>query len=336
MDQSKLEPENYKIYKDDDMMCLIFKPGSLSTFPVSDFQSLGVLTYLGLSGNNLVEIGKEIFTAFPLLKWLDLRDNKLISFPGFVNHENLETLLLGSNNLRRLPIELGSFMQLSSLQASDNPLEFPNDDNFLDSDCDIITFLRLCWKQKTEKPDISFKNGKKVYHNTVKKAECLQPVKQFRNVSNVLVDKIHSNDPIDQVLAEHVTRKLRHIEKQLQKVKDREALKSWREKYMGHGVAKKEREDYVPFGIDEEYSRMMTRRELHNFRTNMKSKKSIVKRKKPSLNIDEELMKLQESLGKIKNRQNKSDFCFDMSQKMVDLKEINDIQKRIKSLQMIN
>ncbi|CAH1405226.1 unnamed protein product [Nezara viridula] len=336
MDQPKSDPENYKIHKDDDMMCLIFKPGSLSTFPVSDFQSLGDLTYLGLSGNNLEEIGKDLFTTFPLLKWLDLRNNKLSIFPRFVNHQYLETLLLGSNNLRRLPIELGSFMQLSSLQASDNPLEFPNDTIFLDSGCDIITFLRLCWQQKTEKPDLAVSNEKKVYHNKVKKAECLQPVKQFRNVSNVLVDKIHSNDPIDQVLAEHVTRKLRNIEKQLQKIKDRETLKSWREKYMGQGVARKEIEDSVPFGIDEEYLRMMTRGELHNIRCNMKPKKSIVRRKKTLLNIDEELIKLQESLEKIRNRQTNNDFSLDISQKMIDLKEINEIQKRIKGLQMVN
>lgn len=53
-------------------------------------------------------------------------------------------------------------MHLSTLQASDNPLEFPNDANFLDSDCDIITFLRLCWQQKTEKPELTFSNEKKV------------------------------------------------------------------------------------------------------------------------------------------------------------------------------
>lgn len=39
-------------------------------------------------------------------------------------------------------------------------------------------------------------------------------------------------------------------------------------------------------------------------------------------NIDAELMKLQESLGKIRNRQANDDFSIDISQKRVDLKEV--------------
>lgn len=49
-----------------------------------------------------------MFAAFPNLKYLDLRDNELNSFPKEVlNHPNLNTILLDGNEITELPLELG-------------------------------------------------------------------------------------------------------------------------------------------------------------------------------------------------------------------------------------
>jgi Leucine-rich repeat (LRR) protein len=64
--------------------------------------------YLYLGGNNLEELDPRIFESYPSLSWLDVRDNRLTSFPAAVKeHPGLKTLLLGGNYLRALPNELG-------------------------------------------------------------------------------------------------------------------------------------------------------------------------------------------------------------------------------------
>lgn len=54
---------------------------------------------------------------------------------------------------------------------------------------------------------------------TVKKEDCVAPVQHYRNVANVVAEKVKSNDPIDQIMANNVLKKLREIESDLKKTK---------------------------------------------------------------------------------------------------------------------
>jgi len=50
----------------------------------------------------------ELFTGCTNLMWLDLRCNRIRRLPdGVQGHQNLQVLLLGKNDLKRLPLTLG-------------------------------------------------------------------------------------------------------------------------------------------------------------------------------------------------------------------------------------
>lgn len=71
--------------------------------------SIFILQMLYLDSNNLVELPDEIFTTLKNLRWLDVRNNHLMTIPSCVKgHSSLETLLLQGNNIEKLPLELGS------------------------------------------------------------------------------------------------------------------------------------------------------------------------------------------------------------------------------------
>lgn len=57
----------------------------------------------------MTELPNDTFVQLTVLKWLDLRNNKLTSIPnnGLAQHQCLQYLLLGGNNLQTLPCELG-------------------------------------------------------------------------------------------------------------------------------------------------------------------------------------------------------------------------------------
>ncbi len=63
----------------------------------------------------------------PHIKWLDLRNNQLISIPNFGlgKHRSLQYLLLSRNRLQTLPFELGKVKTLSALNLDGNPLIHP-------------------------------------------------------------------------------------------------------------------------------------------------------------------------------------------------------------------
>ncbi|XP_022792813.1 CCR4-NOT transcription complex subunit 6-like-A [Stylophora pistillata] len=88
--------------------------------------NLSHLKYFYLQGNNLSFLPDEFFPCLKNLVWLDLRDNKLHEIPQNIGeHRNIKTLLLGRNQLKHLPLELGVIKTLTGLNLSNNPLEEP-------------------------------------------------------------------------------------------------------------------------------------------------------------------------------------------------------------------
>ncbi|ELU01457.1 hypothetical protein CAPTEDRAFT_186851 [Capitella teleta] len=85
------------------------------------------LEHLYLEGNKLSCLPDTFFHCLPNLKWLDLRRNCLVNLPSLYigRHKNLRNLLLESNELRTLPLELGLVKTLNGLNIAHNPLEFP-------------------------------------------------------------------------------------------------------------------------------------------------------------------------------------------------------------------
>lgn len=64
--------------------------------------------YLYLEGNELTELSKEFFPSLRHLKWLDVRNNQLKTFPStIVDHPSLQVLLLEGNQVETLPVEIG-------------------------------------------------------------------------------------------------------------------------------------------------------------------------------------------------------------------------------------
>lgn len=110
----------------------------------SEILDMPQLEYLYLEGNELSVIPDELFDKLPNLKWLDLRRNYLVRLPSVYTgqHKNIRNLLLESNNLRTLPLELGLIKSLHGLNISNNPLEFPPQNVIEKGTSDILKFLR--------------------------------------------------------------------------------------------------------------------------------------------------------------------------------------------------
>nr|CAD7594938.1 unnamed protein product [Timema genevievae] len=70
--------------------------------------------FVYLEGNLLENLPDNLFPSLPVLKWLDVRNNKLTQFPKTVAyHDNLQVLLLQGNQIQRLPLELDHLLFLA-------------------------------------------------------------------------------------------------------------------------------------------------------------------------------------------------------------------------------
>ncbi|XP_045189207.2 leucine-rich repeat-containing protein 27-like isoform X12 [Mercenaria mercenaria] len=110
----------------------------------SEIMEMPQIEYLYLEGNELTTIPDELFDKLPNLKWLDLRRNYLVRLPSVYtgHHQNLRNLLVESNNLRTLPLELGLIKSLHGLNISNNPLDFPPQSIIEKGTNEILKFLR--------------------------------------------------------------------------------------------------------------------------------------------------------------------------------------------------
>ncbi|CAF0934971.1 unnamed protein product [Brachionus calyciflorus] len=88
---------------------------------------LSNLEYIYLEGNQLKNLPENFFEIFSQLKWLDVRNNQLTEIPSkcLENHESLRYLLLENNLIKRLPCEISSLKNLTALNLTNNPIEYP-------------------------------------------------------------------------------------------------------------------------------------------------------------------------------------------------------------------
>ncbi|XP_033756545.1 leucine-rich repeat-containing protein 27-like isoform X3 [Pecten maximus] len=105
---------------------------------------LSHLEYLYLEGNGLSALPDDFFDKLPNLVWLDVRRNNLLRLPSVYTgrHQHLRSLLLESNSLRSLPLELGLIKSLNGLNISNNPIEFPPKEVMEKGTTAILQFLR--------------------------------------------------------------------------------------------------------------------------------------------------------------------------------------------------
>nr|CAD7396525.1 unnamed protein product [Timema cristinae] len=109
--------------------------------------------FVYLEGNLLENLPDNLFLSLPVLKWLDVRNNKLTQFPKTVAyHDNLQVLLLQGNQIQRLPLELGLVPKLRGLQLLGNPLKFPPDTVVQSGVLAILEFLRQECSPSTVRP----------------------------------------------------------------------------------------------------------------------------------------------------------------------------------------
>uniref|UniRef100_T1HWJ4 Leucine-rich repeat protein soc-2 homolog n=1 Tax=Rhodnius prolixus TaxID=13249 RepID=T1HWJ4_RHOPR len=188
----------------------------LSTFPWQNFKDAKNLVYIYLSDNHIKQIDGAMFAAFPNLKYLDLRDNELNSFPKEVlNHPNLNTILLDGNEITELPLELGSLSNLRGLFIHGNPITFPSNEILELNKHDLINYFRRCWKEQTHEVPLHEPAKKKMSTNYSK----LKTFKPIEDVGKFVSRKMKSRDVVDQILADSVLKKIEKQNNILQKKK---------------------------------------------------------------------------------------------------------------------
>ncbi|XP_026481201.1 leucine-rich repeat-containing protein 27-like [Ctenocephalides felis] len=97
----------------------------LTCFPESYLDNRR-LAYLYLDDNDIEILPNDIFTCLPYLIWLDIRNNKITEIPTSIKfHQSLETFLMQNNNIKRLPLELGTVVSIKNLQILPNDIEYP-------------------------------------------------------------------------------------------------------------------------------------------------------------------------------------------------------------------
>ncbi|XP_014242083.1 leucine-rich repeat-containing protein 27-like [Cimex lectularius] len=314
---------------------------NLKLFDVRDPNAkitLDNLSYLYLSNNQLERIPSELFAYCPNLIWLDLRRNLLKTFPtSVVNNASLETILLQRNGLKIIPLELGSLPNLKTLSVIENPLEFPNRTvlTTCSTDAKLIDYLRRCWENQSTK-DVPILSPNKTEDEKKKKTvKRIQQEKKLRSLSEIVCEKKDSSKIIDQVVAEKITSELRSQEKTIQKAKDKETLRSWRDR-----KRRMERNEFrlpkppPPFGVDPD-AKMPSRRDLmSNLRIDMKGKPK--RNSKDQVNLNREIEELRVSLQDMVKKRQTDDPHKEMSTRLNEIRAIKDIQRKLAALKKIS
>ncbi|KAF6201929.1 hypothetical protein GE061_004325 [Apolygus lucorum] len=284
-----------------------------------------LVTHLHLQYNKLVELPGEIFIELRNLMYLDARNNDLISFPKAVQgHEGLQTILLQDNLIEYFPIELGSLEGLQTLGIEFNPMKFPSHSVLSQwrNKKEVVDFFRRCWEAKsTNVPAVVRKKIRKVF----------KPKKQkfikVKDHSEIVYDLQRSPNLKKQKEGEKIKEQHQRTQKVLQKVKDKDFLEAWQDKYRAY----KNEDRFVllhppPYGVDDRYNKITSKMEA--LKIDSQKNKGV----KYRLNLDEEISGLKERLANIGKETHYKDPDKEMAARLREIKTIRKLQKKIEHL----
>ena len=172
---------------------------------------LSSLKYLYLEGNVVCSLPEDFFACLGSLEWLDLRNNKLCKIPNNVGeHKKVKTLLLGRNQLRFLPAEMGFLKTLTGLNVSENPLEEPPPSVVSRGVYAIKAYLLV--KLGFNPEDLQSEDTESEYQSTesgdnstgdsdemTKEGDIIKDKKEENNEEDVLSNDNHTKDDVDHV-----------------------------------------------------------------------------------------------------------------------------------------
>ncbi|XP_015377569.1 PREDICTED: leucine-rich repeat-containing protein 40-like [Diuraphis noxia] len=238
------------------MEIVTLKNRNIMSIPESLIREIGCFVrYLYLDNNIIRTLPDELFTGCTNLMWLDLRCNRIRRLPdGIQGHKNLQVLLLGKNDLKRLPLTLGSLPKLRELHVAGNPLDCLTRDMVKKGSKYLISFLQEKWKSDQNIMETIQQNNDQL--NVVKKIDekILKKNKKFKKITDTskmqLMERYSwpmiflTNWSSDRLVTDRDIRMKElerlYLEKQkvilekqeriLQSYKDEETLKIWRAK----------------------------------------------------------------------------------------------------------
>ncbi|XP_046382442.1 CCR4-Not complex 3'-5'-exoribonuclease subunit Ccr4-like isoform X2 [Ischnura elegans] len=222
---------------------------NLSELSLPTLKEYKSLKHLYLEKNFLRQLPEELFHELPLLSWLDVRDNQLSDFPRSVaNHEHLEVLLLQGNRLQSLPLELGK-------GGIRNPIhEIHQESHAYNHNIRRNTTGCTTHRQNSPTPII-----KECVIMSESSSEA--PSQQKKPISKSSKNKASSK-------SKHTLMRQNAI---IQKRKNEEALKSWRDQMRNMKENSNNlkncmpiTEKLFPYGTDKRYMKMATREMLHD------------------------------------------------------------------------
>ncbi|XP_015112444.1 E3 ubiquitin-protein ligase LRSAM1 [Diachasma alloeum] len=122
---------------------------SIIEFPSNLLEELSTIRMLYLENNSLNELPEQLFTSLSFLQWLDVRNNWLKTLPPTIKHHQcLETILLQGNRIEKLPLELCLVPNLKTLHTAGNPLTSPPPEIIAQGLASTMNFLRKEWNME--------------------------------------------------------------------------------------------------------------------------------------------------------------------------------------------
>ncbi|XP_026814164.1 leucine-rich repeat-containing protein 40-like [Rhopalosiphum maidis] len=352
------------------MEIVILKNRNIMSIPESLIQEMGYFVkYLYLDNNIIRILPDELFTGCTNLMWLDLRCNRIRRLPdGVQGHKNLQVLLLGKNDLKRLPLTLGSLPKLRELHVAGNPLDCLTRDMVKKGSKYLIRFLQEKWKsnqnnnemiqQNNDEFNVIKKNDDKIHKKNIKNIKIMDTSKMqlmeryswpmifLTNWSSdrLVTDRDIRMKELERLYLEKQKIILEKQERILQSYKDEETLKIWREKakqlqyFENLPKLKNYRGLEVPFGVNEEFSKMISRQtyrkeSVENIKYKNAVKPAIVKPFDFDLEMSD-IYNILISLTPNDAENTNSDKNNDSKISNIDLEiqKLHDIQKRIAQL----
>ncbi|XP_050531648.1 uncharacterized protein LOC126900184, partial [Daktulosphaira vitifoliae] len=329
--------------------------------------------FLYLNNNNIKVIPDELFINFPNLIWLDLRCNKIRKIPRSIEqHQSLQVLLLGKNNLKELPNTLGSISKLKELNVSGNPIEYPSRDILKKGSKYLIKYLQEQWFNETNQSYCAFNNNleenikikdistsapymfkkqnKKIQGGIFNKARLMEryswPMIFLTNWSSdrLVTDRDVRLKELERLYKDKRKTLLEKQERCLQSFKNKELLKGWRYKARQLQLIESDSkyQNYTgleaPFGLDKKnlktISRKMYNKEINETLKNTNTPITFPKK----FDFDLEMSNIYQLLTNINTNmigydsQNDNKDRVLMSKVEIETQMLQDIQKRIANL----